>query len=525
MNQSKYKILIVENNPSDRELITRILNNMDKHFEVKSVGSYREAQEEIQKVILDLILLDIYLPDKDGFNFLQELHENGYEDIPVILVSTFFNEKDKFKGLELGATDFINKPIATEDIKVRIAVQLRLKKIMDDQKWATQKTNEGIKLLYKELEKKNKQLEQLDELKDDFINNVSHELRTPLTIIRESISQITDGLFGEVNEKQNKYLNKSLMNIDRLKKIIEDLLDISKIEKGKLEVFKENVDMVELIEDVVANFTIKAQNKGLEIKANISQERMKVLADKEKIIQVLTNLVGNACKFTDKGCIEISAVLNATHVECSIQDTGIGIASQDLPRLFSKFDQISRQAGPGEKGTGLGLAITKGIVELHDGQIHVESVLGKGTKVTFTLPKYTISEENFQILLICLKENMKKYHCYSVLAFRSKDFEGKFEEKVDELLSHWQVLIKKQLYRQSDQAVKGKDAVYVILPDTDKDDAMVVAYRIHKIIEGENGHELIEGFKGFSFNIVTYPRDGLTENELITKLGINREDI
>ena len=393
MTQNKFKILVVEDNPSDRTLLAGLLKKIDGHFEVRSAGSYGEAKAEFEKDVPDLVLLDIYLPDKDGFSFLQEFHKNNYRDVPVILVSSTLDKSDKLKGFEFGAIDFITKPFVAEDMKARVTAQLRLKKIKDDYEWASRNTNEGIKILYKELENKNKQLERLDQIKDDFVNTVSHELRTPLTIIRESVSQIAEGLLGEVNEKQKKYLSNSLTSIDCLIGIINDLLDLSKMEKGKFEIFKEKVDITELIEEVVFNFTPQVQKKGLQIKFDAPHKKIYVLADKQKIIQVMMNLMGNAFKFTQKGFIEISVTEEETTVKCSVRDTGIGIASKDLPRLFSKFDQIGKPSGSGMKGTGLGLVITKEILERQDGRIHVESVVQEGTKFIFTLPKYNISED------------------------------------------------------------------------------------------------------------------------------------
>lgn len=235
-----------------------------------------------------------------------------------------------------------------------------------------------------ELKKKNEELKALDQLKDDFVNNVSHEFRLPLTIIQESIRQISEGMFGQINEAQLKYLNMSLRNIDRLKELIDIMLDISKIEKGKLEILKKNVDMGGIIKEVISDFSQKIEKKGLEIKSVLPPQPIVVPADKDKIIQVLLNLVGNAYKFTQKGSIEISVRENETFIECSVEDSGIGIPSKDMPHLFSKFHQISAHQ---EKGTGLGLVISKHIIELHDGQIYVVSKEGKGSKFTFTLPK------------------------------------------------------------------------------------------------------------------------------------------
>ena len=239
----------------------------------------------------------------------------------------------------------------------------------------------------KELKKMNEELKALDQLKDDFVHNVSHEFRLPLTIIQESIRQIAEGMHGEVNQAQLKYFNMSLRNIHRLKTLIENMLDISKIEQGKLEIIKTNVDVGQIIKEAISDFSQKIERKGIEIKLGLPSQTVEVPADKDKITQVIVNLLGNAYKFTEKGYITISVVDIAGYIECSIQDSGIGISPKDLPFLFSKYHQFDQRKGQQEKGTGLGLVISKNIVELHNGQIYVESTEGKGTKFTFTLPK------------------------------------------------------------------------------------------------------------------------------------------
>ncbi len=502
MFKNKFKILIVEDNPVDMKSLVGILNNMGEDFEVRTAGSCQEAEEDFQKVVPDLVLLDIYLPDRDGFYFLKEVHQNGHEDIPVILITAFLNEDDKLKGFALGATDFIHKPVVAEEFKARVALQIRLKKIMDDHLWASQKTNEGIKILYKELENKNKQLEQLDHLKDEFVNNVSHELRTPLTIIQESISIITDGLLGEINEKQNKQLKVSLENVDRLGKIINDLLDISTIENGKLKLYKEEVNIVDLVQNVVSNFTTLVQKKGLEIKCLVPEAQVNVFIDKERIIQVLVNLVNNAYKFTDKGSIEVSVVENENTVECRVKDTGIGMSSSDIPRLFSKFDQIGRQSGAGAKGTGLGLSIAKGIIEAHHGQIKVESKLGEGTLFTIILSPSRIPKQ-YRNLMDCLSEVTQECNDYSVIAIAIKDPDG----RKDELLNELELLIKEQLYRKADKIVRDEASLYVVLIHTKKEDALILMNRIRKTINEKSGQELFNNFKGFDFKIVSFPED------------------
>lgn len=227
----------------------------------------------------------------------------------------------------------------------------------------------------------------VEKLKDEFVGTVSHELRTPLSITKEGISLVLDHIAGPTNEQQTKILNTAKNNIDRLARIINDLLDISKIESGKAGLRIETFEVVSLVKEAISNFEAKIKDKGLGLSVNLPKESVVINGDRDGIMQVLTNLFSNSLKFTKEGRIEISVKDNLEMVEFSVSDTGIGIAKEDIPKLFEKFQQFSRTSGPGDRGTGLGLAIAKGIVSLHNGIISAESELGKGTRITFTVPK------------------------------------------------------------------------------------------------------------------------------------------
>ncbi|MFA5349884.1 MAG: ATP-binding protein, partial [Candidatus Omnitrophota bacterium] len=244
------------------------------------------------------------------------------------------------------------------------------------------------KKMTEELKQKNIALEKLDQLKSDFVSIVSHELRTPLSITKEGISLVLDEVTGSVNPRQSKILTASRNNIDRLARIINSLLDISKIESGKTELKKKAVDMGGLIRNIVLSFENLAKEKHLEIRADLPKgQSLNLYVDEDRVMQVFTNLIGNSLKFTEKGHINISLVQREDEMEFTVSDTGIGIAAEDLPKIFTKFLQFGRTPGAGEKGTGLGLSIAKGLVELHGGRIWVESEVGKGSKFIFTLPK------------------------------------------------------------------------------------------------------------------------------------------
>lgn len=288
------------------------------------------------------------------------------------------------KGMEIIGKGNLEHKVAT-NARDEIG---QLSRAFDNMTGNLQKSEAERERMLEELENKNRELFKLDNLKSEFVSVVSHELRTPLSIIKEGVSLVLDGVIGEISPTQNKVLATSRNNIDRLSRIINSLLDISKIESGKVELKKKAVDLKVLIKNVVALFETKARERGLEIKVSLPpEEKLNLCLDEDRIIQVFTNLIGNSLKFTERGYIGISLVDKGSEFEFTVSDTGIGISAEDLPKVFRKFMQFGRVAGNGEKGTGLGLSIAKGLIELHDGRIWVESEPGKGSKFIFTLPK------------------------------------------------------------------------------------------------------------------------------------------
>jgi PAS domain S-box-containing protein len=223
------------------------------------------------------------------------------------------------------------------------------------------------------------------DLKSQFISTVSHELRTPLTIIKEDIALIMDGAAGRVKSKQKEILEIAQRNIDRLARLINDVLDFQKLQSGRAKFNMQDNNINSVIETVYSTMAGAVKKKGVELQLAIDNTLPKVTFDSDKMIQVLTNLVSNAMKFTDKGSITISTRRIENAIRVSVIDTGCGMKQEDLPKLFQQFQQLNsgnRKTG----GTGLGLAISKDIVEKHGGRIWVESEFGKGTTMHFLLP-------------------------------------------------------------------------------------------------------------------------------------------
>lgn len=362
----------------------------------------------------------------------------------------------------------------------------------------------------------------IDRIKNEFISNVSHELRTPLTSVREGISQILEGFLGKTTQKQKEFLSMCLEDIDRLSRIIDGLLDISRIESGKIILKKETLDIVELARSAVSSLSVKIKNKGLELIEDFPKEKTEIYVDRDRIIEVFINLLGNAIKFTDKGQIGVSVKNKAKLVECIVSDTGRGIAKKDLPRVFSRFQQFGRVFGPGEKGTGLGLSIVKSIIELHKGQIRVESKLDKGTKFIFTLFKYTSRELFRQYIVDGLREAVHNDEPLSIFVFYIEDFAAVKKEfdtkRISLLMNKFYEIIGGHLRRQADLAVKDDSAILLVLPVTKNEYIDSIQTRLTQALEEYLSKEGLDKKIRIGCKTAGFPRDGSNSDVLFDKI-------
>ena len=233
-----------------------------------------------------------------------------------------------------------------------------------------------------------RRLKELDKMKSDFVSNVSHELRTPLTSIKGSVDNMLDGLTGSLNEKQIRYLSRIKSNTYRLSRLINDLLDLSRIESGRVEVRPTTLPLTALTEEVAEHMRALAAEKLIRIEVPSSDPSVTVWADRDKVTQVLMNLIGNAVKFTPQdGKVTVALEKNGNdYIQISVADTGPGILPEEQNKIFSKFYQVANIDKKKPKGSGLGLAISKALVEMHGGKIWMDSEVGKGSTFYFTLP-------------------------------------------------------------------------------------------------------------------------------------------
>lgn len=251
-----------------------------------------------------------------------------------------------------------------------------------------------VKLAQIELMRANEVLREHDRLKSEFVSTVSHELRTPLCIFKNIVSNALAGVMGKLSPKLQENLRMADKSVDRLSRIIGDFLDISKIESGTLQLHCAPVVLQTLIEEVAQSLQALASAKSIRIEFDIPQTDLSVMADRDRIIQVLTNLIGNAIKFIPVGgWIRVELVDQPAEVEIAVCDNGPGLTPDEIKKIFDRFVQIHKIAGAGEHGTGLGLTIAKNLVEMHKGRIWVDSVPGCGCSFRFTLPKQSSPAE------------------------------------------------------------------------------------------------------------------------------------
>jgi signal transduction histidine kinase len=243
--------------------------------------------------------------------------------------------------------------------------------------------------LFVELEDKSRQLEVASQHKSEFLANMSHELRTPLNAIIGFSEVLGERLFGELNDKQEEYLKDIHASGQHLLSLINDILDLSKIEAGRMEPELTDFHLPQAIENALVLVRERALRRGITLEQSIDPRLGEIQGDERKIKQVLLNLLSNAIKFTpDGGRIDVRAVAVNGSVEVSVSDTGVGIAPEDQAAIFEEFRQVGTAAKKVE-GTGLGLALSRKFIELHGGRIWVQSQVGAGSTFTFTIPVQT----------------------------------------------------------------------------------------------------------------------------------------
>ena len=396
------KILLVEDDEIDKLLVERVLAKNHPHIEfaADSAGSLSQAAEYLNRGQYGVVLLDLMLPDSQGIETVRRI-KGVDSDVPIVVLTGLDDDNAGLSAIKAGAMDYLVKGQVLDNVLVRTIqyaierarLQQALRKAHSELEIKvedrTRDLSEMIDLLKKEIMNRREVEEQLQaamEIKSQFVSMVSHELRTPLTALKEGIRLLAQEKTGKLNDEQKEFLDLAKRNVDRLARLINDVLSFQKLEAGKMDFDFHEKDINTIVKDVYRTMVPVVKRKGLDFVLKMEDNLPKVKLDSDKIVQVLTNMVSNAVNFTERGSITLATCKRENVIQISISDTGCGIRKEDLPRVFHEFEQLARGGNRKTGGSGLGLAISKTIIDQHRGNICVESEPGRGTTFYFVLP-------------------------------------------------------------------------------------------------------------------------------------------
>ncbi|MBE9502552.1 MAG: response regulator [Proteobacteria bacterium] len=372
------KILIVDDEERLRDSMKKMLE-MDC-FSVSTAENGHDALEQLVTKPFDLAIVDLIMPGTDGMWLIDKVNQRQL-DVGIIVATGHGSLETAVKTMKMGVWEFIQKPVDYEMIKIVIKrsldriYTLREKKALDKK----------MVLQNEELRTANEKLLELDQLKNNFLSKAAHELRSPLTVLTCSMEIMKEDLMSNELENLEAYLDNALTFTKNMSNMISNMLDINLIVSGNIKVQVNSTDIGEVIRETAAGTKALLEKKEIALALKIPENLGEPSFSKERISQVLVNLIVNASKFTDKGGqIEIAVKDNDSDITVTVKDTGCGIPPEDIDFIFEEFFQ----AGNGEKqGVGLGLAICRKIMEAHNGKIWAESTLGSGSTFHFSLPK------------------------------------------------------------------------------------------------------------------------------------------
>ena len=411
----RMNILIVDDRPENLLALEAILEPLGENLVRANSGE--DALRELLQRDFAVILLDVQMPGMNGLETAQFIKARERSRSIPILFLTAINKEDSyvFKAYEVGAVDYLFKPFDPEILRSKVAVfvdlwrkQLQIQKqeerIRQSEKRELElqhrttlleteaRSAEELATVNDELQRRQFELERAITARSRFYASMSHELRTPINAVLGYSTLMLDGIYGSLNDKQREGLQRTHRAAKHLLELVNDVLDLSKIEAGKIELAMQPVQFPSLIEDLFVTVAPFAAENKTELRLEMDGDPVTIVSDPRRVRQVLLNLVSNAIKFGAGNPVSvISRTTPERGVQIDVVDSGAGIALEDSSRIFDEFVQLGQSQQP---GTGLGLPISRRLVALLGGTLELESEVGKGSRFRVTLPPGTaVSEE------------------------------------------------------------------------------------------------------------------------------------
>ncbi len=360
-------VIVVDDTPANLQLLTGMLK--ERGYKVRPVPSGKLALQAAKNEPPDLILLDIMMPEMDGYEVCERLKaDEKLREIPVIFISALNETMDKVRAFGVGGVDYVTKPFQFEEVAARVSTHLELQRQR------------------RELKENYEQLRRLEELRDNLVHMIVHDLRSPLTGISGFLDLALAFEKETLTEDGLDYLQTAKRSTKAVIDMVSAVLDVSKMEAGEMKLHLAECDLVRIASDLMSG--MQSLKEGREMILDAPPAPVTVVADKDLILRVIQNLLGNALKFTPSdGGIRLGIEADDKHVCVRVWDNGPGIPVEYQERIFEKFGQVEARANRQKHSTGLGLTFCKLAVEAHGGSIGVESEVGKGSTFWFVLPK------------------------------------------------------------------------------------------------------------------------------------------
>ena len=371
------RILIVDDTRANLDVLCEFLDG--EGYTVSLAPNGEVALRIASRMVPDLVLLDVMMPGIDGFEVCRRLKADAKTaEVPIIFITAEDETHRVVMGFDVGGIDYIKKPFRDREVLARVRTHLNVDRLTRE---LSDKNGE--------LERANAQIQVVSDRKSQFVPNLSHELRTPINAIIGFNRMVLRKEGEKLSDQHRQNLGKALDAANNMLEMINDLLDLSKIEAGKMEISAQRVDVGTLVKSCCAEIEPLVHD-GVSLRFQVDDRQWRVCSDRAKLRQILINLLSNAAKFTGAGSIDVRASVDGGALRFVVADTGIGIPEEALESIFDEFKQASTTATG--KGTGLGLPITRATAQLLGGSVHVASQVGKGSTFTVTIPANTTED-------------------------------------------------------------------------------------------------------------------------------------
>lgn len=365
-------VLVVDDNPDICFTLSRYLQ--EGGYLVRVANSGQEALATIAADPPDVVLLDVILPDQNGLEVLERLRTDPVTaELPIIMATVLNDSEEVVRGLELGANDYITKPVDLPVLLARVRIQLNFKRLQDQRRHDLQR------------------LRELDALRNKFMQIAAHDLKNPLSQIVLGIDMLPD---SDISTPEGRAEFEQLVELigaaaQMMQDIINDFLDVQALQAGSLELRIQPTSLNELAERIARQHRLYTESKNISLELALTPDLPLCQADPDRLAQAIGNYVNNAIKFSPEGALVTIRTIcgeRGQSLRLEVEDQGPGISEDEIPLLFQEFVRLSAIPPGGERGSGLGLSIVKGLVELHGGRVGVESRVGVGSCFWFEIP-------------------------------------------------------------------------------------------------------------------------------------------